>query len=133
MKKEAKHIESLFKLLISQDKYPFPEPDKEINIPKKHGVYVIYNSEDRVVYVGRTQLGKNGLKNRFKNHLYGMSSFTKNYLNDDGNKLRKGYKFKYILLKNGRERALVESLAIGTLCPEYVGIGKRRKVKENKK
>jgi len=129
MKKEAKHIESLFKLLISKEKHLFPKTRKKINVPESHGVYIIYNPNGKVVYVGITKYGQNGLKNRFKNHLYGMSSFTKNYLNNKGSKLRNRYMYQFIEINeaNDRKRLLLEAFATGKLCPAHIGTRKRKK------
>ena len=123
MKKEPKIIEGLLKSLINSEFHWFPKLRKGLNVPKKQGVYIIYDSKGKVVHVGRTQRGKEGLKQRLRNHLRGLSSFTKGHLNGDGDKLRKGYRFKYIVIENPRQRALVEALVTGRLCPEHLGLG----------
>jgi len=129
MSGEAKHIELLFKLLISQPKHLFPKPRKRIEVPEKQGVYIIYNPKGKVVYVGITKYGQNGLKNRFKNHLYGMSSFSKTYLKNKGSKLRNGFKYQFIVINdaNDRKRLLLEGLATGKLCPIHIGMKKIKK------
>lgn len=117
-----KIIEGLLKSLINSELQRFPKLRKGLNIPEKQGVYIIYNSKGKLVHVGRTQRGKKGLQQRLRNHLRGLSSFTRKYLRGKGNKLRIGYKFKYKVIKNPRERALVEALAVGRLCPKHLGL-----------
>jgi hypothetical protein len=58
-----------------------------------------------------------------KDHLHGNSSFTNEYLKGDGSILRRGYMYKYLIILDPRERALVEALAVGTLCPLHLGLG----------
>jgi len=87
-------------------------------------VYVIYNPKGTVLHVGRTPRAKKGLRQRLNNHLLGQSSFAHKYLKGRGNLLRKGYKFKYLVIKNPRERALVEAFSVGKLCPAHLGLGK---------
>lgn len=38
-------------------------------------------------------------------------------------KLRGGYGFRYLTVKNPRQRALLEAYAIGVLCPAHIGLG----------
>lgn len=120
---ESQEIELLFQSLLQQPKRPFPAKRQSIQAPLNHGVYIIYCRED-VLHVGRTIRGKNGLQQRLKNHLRGISSFTRNFLLGEGNKLRDGdHTFKYLEVEDPRKRALLESLAIGKLCPRHIGIG----------
>ena len=126
MTQEPKTIHQLLQKLINSESHSFPPKYKPIEAPTDHGVYIIYNSQDEVVHVGRSVRGKNGLHQRLKNHLQGSSSFTVNYLDEDGSKLRDGYKFKDLVIHKDRKRALVEALATGTLCPLYLGLGKTK-------
>lgn len=89
----------------------------------EQGVYIIYDPKGEVVHVGRSVRGRNGLYQRLRNHLRGNSSFTKQFLNGDGSKLRSGYKYKYKVIPNPRTRALLEALATGRLCPKHLGLG----------
>ena len=125
MNKEYQRIEKLFKELCEQRLYDFPAKGytESIVVPNRQGVYIIFGSNNSVLHVGRTQRGKNGLRQRLNNHLLGQSSFVEQHLNGRRGTLRKGYKFKYLVIKNPRERALVEALAIGRLCPKHVGLG----------
>lgn len=125
MKKETKKVENLFIKLIKSRFHEFPKKGytEIIGVPRGQGVYIIYDNKGAVVHVGRTQRGKNGLRQRLNNHLLGQSSFAENFLDRKGSQLRGRYKFKYLVIKNSRERALVEALAIGKLCPKHLGLG----------
>ena len=123
MKQEPKKIQKLLQKLIRSESHSFPPKYKPLEAPTEHGVYIIYNSQDQVVHVGRSVSGQEGLHQRLTDHLQGASSFTNNYLKGDGSKLRNGYKFKYLVIADPRKRALVEALAIGTLCPLHLGLG----------
>ena len=123
MTKEQQKIKSLYKKLLSAPLHGFPLPGKPLDSTAEHGVYIIYNAGGSVVHVGRTLRARNGLNQRLQNHLQGNSSFSNMYLNGDGSKLRKGYKYKYLIIKNPRHRAMAEALAAGQLCPKHIGLG----------
>ncbi len=125
MNKEPQKIEKLFKLFVRQKPYRFPRRGyvESVGVPNKQGVYIIYDPKNIVVHVGRTQRGKNGLRQRLNNHLLGQSSFVEQYLKGQGSRLRKGYTFKCIVEKNPRIRALLEVFTIGKLCPKHIGLG----------
>jgi hypothetical protein len=135
MKTENRHIEELLNDLIRRPSYEFPKdgPMKDVGVSAKQGVYIIYSPKDSpkdsIVHVGRTQRGRGGLQQRLDNHLYGQSSFADEYLKGQGKKLRRGYKFRYLVVKNARRRALLEALAIGKLCPKHFGLGEKAKLK----
>ncbi|HVO28458.1 MAG TPA: GIY-YIG nuclease family protein [Candidatus Paceibacterota bacterium] len=96
-------------------------------VPNKQGVYVIYDPKKKPVHVGRTVRGKKGLGQRLNNHLLGQSSFVQSYLKGHGKDLRGRFWFQYLEVLDDRERALLESLGIGTLCPEHLGLGRSKK------
>jgi hypothetical protein len=121
MTSERQRIEELFKMLCKQEKLPFPQGGK-LQATTGLGVYVIRKG-DVVLYVGRTLRGKEGISQRLNNHLQGASSFTKQYLNGNGAMLRNGHTYQYLIIENSRKRALLEAYAIGTLCPEHIGLG----------
>ena len=80
--------------------------------------------EEVVLHVGRTQRGKNGLRQRINNHLHGASSFHIEYLKPKRINLRSAqYTYQYLELADARKRALLESYAVGTLCPKHIGTG----------
>ena len=124
MTQEPKTIRPLLQKLINSESHLFPPKYQPIEAPTEHGVYIIYNSQDQVVHVGRSVSGQEGLHQRLTDHLQGASSFANNYLDGDGSKLRNGYKFKYLVIPDPRKRALLEALATGTLCPLHLGLGK---------
>ena len=105
--------------------YNFPRKGytENIGVPPEQGVYVIYDPQKKVVHVGRTQRARRGLRQRLNNHLLGQSSFVEKYLRRKSSRLRAGYKFRYLVLDSPRNRALLEALAIGVLCPKHIGLG----------
>lgn len=123
---KLKDIEALYAKLMANGTQTFPDRHQSFKpeVKKKQGVYVIYNSKDRVVHVGRTYRGREGLFQRLRDHLHGSSSFTNRYLNGDGDKLRKGYTFRYLVVSSARKRALLEAYATAYLCPLHLGLGK---------
>jgi hypothetical protein len=123
-KAEKRLLKSDFKKLTTSPFFKFPQQGKKLLVPKKQGVYIIYNQNKIAVHVGRTLRGKEGLQQRLLNHLRGQSYFTRNYLKGDGSKLRGRYYYRYLIIRDARRRALLEALAIGMLCPKYIGLGK---------
>jgi excinuclease UvrABC nuclease subunit len=124
MKKiSPQRIKSLLSRLRRQRRRRFPKKGSVNDAPNNHGVYIIFDRKRVVVHVGRTLYGKNGLKQRLRNHLYGQLSFVLSFLHGQGALLREGYSFTYLEVANPRERALLEGLATGTLCPMHIGIG----------
>ena len=121
MTSERRLIQGLFKKLWVQPAHSFPQHGP-LNAAKKQGVYIIRKGRV-VLHVGRTLRGKNGLHQRLNNHLYGSSSFTNEYLEGEGARLRKGHTYQYLSLGNPRQRALLEAYGVGTLCPKHVGLG----------
>jgi len=120
---QFKEIHRLLQKLLEAKQESFRQKRQPLNAPTDTGVYIIYDPKDRVAHVGRSVRGKNGLHQRLKNHLQANSSFTNNYLKGHGSKLRNGYKYQYLVIQDPRKRALVEALAIGTLCPLHLGLG----------
>lgn len=123
MTSEKRIVQELFKELCAQPKHLFPQHRESLSAPQKPGVYVIRKG-GIVLHVGRTLRGKEGLRQRLKNHLHGSSSFTDKYLNGRGATLRKGHSYQCLPVGNSRQRALLENYAIGTLCPKHIGLGK---------
>jgi excinuclease UvrABC nuclease subunit len=117
---ERIHIESLLNDLKKQKPFSF----EKISASKKHGVYLINDSDGRVLHVGRTVTAKNGLNQRLSNHRNGKSSFVKNYLKGDVEKLRCNFTFQYIEVEDDRSRALLEYLSIAWFCPIHLGLGR---------
>lgn len=121
--RESHEIEGLFRKLCNQPKRFFPRQRQRLDAPSEHGVYIIRKGE-AILHVGRTLRGKYGLHQRLTNHLHGLSSFTNKYLKGKGSVLRnEKYTYQYLELVDSRKRALLEAYAIGTLCPQHVGLG----------
>ena len=116
-------IRRLLDELLRSEAYAFPPERGRLEAPTDHGVYLIYDPQGRVAHVGRTPRARKGLRQRLKDHLHASSSFTNKYLKGDGSKLRRGFKYKYLVIPDPRTRALVEALAVGTLCPLHLGLG----------
>jgi hypothetical protein len=108
--------------LLRSQAYAFPRERGRLNAPSGPGVYLIYDPRGRLAHVGRSAPGKNGPRQRLRDHLQAQFPFTKEYLKGDGSKLRRRYKYKYLIILDPRERALVEAFAVGTLCPLHLGL-----------
>jgi hypothetical protein len=125
MARERELIERLYERLITRPLVPFPSPRAVLDAPSGQGVYVIYRPDGRVLHVGSTPTGLKGIAQRLKNHMSNASSFSLVHLAGDEWKLRNGYAFRCIVVKNHRTRALLEHLAIGKSCPAHLGTRKR--------
>jgi hypothetical protein len=123
MNQEARNITRLFKELRQEPRTYFPPVGQKLIVPVTNGVYVIYSPRGDVLHVGRTIRGKRGIWQRLNNHLHGSSSFTKKHFGGSGLKLRGTHTFSFLEISDARTRALVEALAIGTLCPIHIGLG----------
>jgi hypothetical protein len=123
MNTESQEVKKLFDELCAQPKRSFPQCRQPLDAPSKPGVYII-RKDETVLHVGRTLRGMGGLHQRLKNHLHGSSSFTNEYLEGNGETLREGgYTYQYLEVEDPRKRALLEAYAVGTLCPEHIGLG----------
>ena len=120
--REAENIRERFKKLCQQAQNNFPQKGQTLDVPPTQGVYVIRKGAT-VLHVGRTVRGKDGLHQRLTNHLRGSSSFTREQFEGKGEVLRdRKYTFQYLEVESARERALLEAFAIGSLCPEHLGL-----------
>ncbi len=117
-------VESLFDRLNLAPLSPFPERGQKLEAPQTHGVYLIRDRKETVVHVGRTVRGRNGLAQRLGNHLRGQSSFSREFLKGEPEKLRRGYTFQFIEVPDDRERALLEHFATAWHCPVHLGLGR---------
>ena len=86
----------LLEKLIEMDWSVFPEDGETLSASSNRGVYLIANLDQKVLHVGSTPRGKNGIHQRLKNHLHGKSSFARQYLIPQGLNLRAGYLYCYI-------------------------------------
>lgn len=126
---ESKRIQELHEKLIQTISYPFTPKGKRVIASDDQGVYIIYTPEDVVLHVGTTKRGEKGLAQRLNNHRNGSSSFYRLYLEPKNIVLSDGFKFKYLVVHDARERVLLEALSIGLLCPKHVGTGVKLKLK----
>ena len=136
MENEDRHIEELLNDLIQRpsDEFPKKGSTKAVGVPPSPGVYVVFSPTGSVVHVGRTQRGRGGLQQRLDNHLYGQSSFAEKYLKPPPHRdLRRGYKFRYLVVQKDKERAFLEALAIGKLCPKHLGLGEKARQRRHTK
>lgn len=88
MSRELESIKRKFRALMRAERIVFPMPRERISAPTTQGVYLIFGPRGRVLHVGRTVKGRNGLRQRLKNHLQGQSSFTLAIFNGQGERLR---------------------------------------------
>jgi excinuclease UvrABC nuclease subunit len=117
-------IDKLFVELKRAPLHKFPSPRGHLEAPSRQGVYVIYSPSGRVLHVGSTPRARKGIAQRLRNHMSTQSSFTIKYLGEDGSRLRRGYKFRCLIVRSERRRALLEAHAIGQLCPAHIGLGR---------
>lgn len=123
MNNESHQVRMLFDELCAQPQRSFPQHRQPLDASSKPGVYIIRKGKT-VLYVGRTLRGRDGIHQRLKNHLHGSSSFASEHLKGKGATLREyGYTYQYLELGVARTRALLEAYAVGTLCPEHIGLG----------
>ena len=123
MNTEVEKIKALFATLCDRDPINFPRRGGALQATTRKGVYIVLGPRGRVLHVGNTPRGKDGINQRLRNHLYGSSSFARQYLEPNGVNLRDRYKYKYIEVENPRYRALLQAYAIGALCPAHIGSG----------
>ncbi len=124
--KRPHKIKKLFDKLIQQPINYFPLPRTKWDMTNQHGVYVIYSPENKVLHVGKSSRGENGLRQRLYNHLHGASSFSQQYLSIRMVNLRERYYFKFILVSDAKDRAYLENLTSGMLCPEHIGTSEKK-------
>jgi hypothetical protein len=117
---EPELIKALFEELNRQPINAFSRGCR--NVPNKDGVYLIYGrSEGEVFYVGRTIQAVIrrapvviGLRQRLRNH-------KAKYGRPIGSRFSIG--FRFLEIPDPRQRALLEALATGILCPVDLGTG----------
>ncbi|HUR25012.1 MAG TPA: hypothetical protein VM327_03235 [Candidatus Thermoplasmatota archaeon] len=123
---EQARLQRLLRKLLNAPSVAFPRKGT-VRLPQlRHGVYVIRSPHGTVRHVGSTYRVSAGTQQRLRNHLNGQSSFalahrTLGGLGGDGRLLRSGFTYQYIAVNHPRTRHLLEHLAIGTLCPKYIG------------
>lgn len=123
MRDEVRIIRGLLRQLQVSPLHRFPPNGGRLEAPIDQGVYLIFGPKGRLLHVGRTPRAKRGLAQRLRDHLNGASSFVIQYLNGRGQSLRRGYTYRYLVVRSRRKRAMLEALAIGALCPAHIGLG----------
>lgn len=123
MSREITRIRKLYSRLLRAKSVAFPLTGARLDVPDKHGVYIIFSPSRTVLHVGRTVRGKRGLRQRLNNHLHGASSFAIRHFGGKGSSLRGRHRFAYLEVTNARTRALLEAFAVGSLCPKHLGVG----------
>ena len=127
--RQRARVQEAVRNLRTSPSHPFPkegEPfpadlTKTLNSP---GVYLIENRRGDVLHIGRT-LRNRPLRERLRDHLNNKSSFSVVSLDRDGRKLsREGCVFRAVGIPDEKQRAYVEALAIGKLCPKHIGTGR---------
>jgi hypothetical protein len=96
-------------------------------------MYVLYGPKGKGRYVGEAH-GINGVRGRLMTHLRESDGVTQIWLRAQksrlpqrglfrkyGSTLRSRGGFRYLVVENARQRALLEAYATGCLCPDYIG------------
>lgn len=121
---EPEQVHALLQALLAAIAVPFPPVKNDpLPVPTVHGVYVIEDADGTPLHVGRTKTGQGGLQQRLYDHMYGTSSFACEYVRPSGKVVCGSYRFKFLAVPDPRLRGLLESYAIGHLCPAYFGVG----------
>jgi hypothetical protein len=123
---ESRIVLELYRRLLKEPIRPILDRNFSCLVTSEPGVYVIRNSEGEPVHVGTRPRGELGLRQRLGDHLSGTSSFARKFLNRLKHKLWNGYSFQCLAVADARQRALLEALAIGRLCPLHLGTGEKR-------
>lgn len=121
MTQEQKRVRTLFAALLKQPARRFPPQGAALEAPATPGVYVIYNPRGQVVHVGGTSRGQQGRAQRLRNHLHGASSFTLRHLKKDGSRLRCGYTFQCVVVRNDAFVLSSKLMRSATSAPPILG------------
>ena len=117
-------IMALLDELNTQALNVFPASRQPLDAPDTQAVYVVRSPDGAVVHVGRTVRGKQGLRQRLKDHLGASSSFSKGFLKGNGAVLRESYTFQFLEVANDRERLLLEYAATVWHGPVHLPVGR---------
>jgi hypothetical protein len=119
---EDQRIQAVFNELHAQQDGLCPEPGKPLKAPREPAVYVIHRRE-AILYVGKILRARGGLHQRPRNHLHDSLSFTAKHLKRSGATLHdNGHTCQFLIVKDFRQRALLEAYAVGSLCPRHTGL-----------
>jgi len=121
---EPEEIMKLHKALLASSFITFSQSGIG-NVSDEQAVYIIYDTNNKVLHEGTTKGGLKGMNRRLYDHLTRTSTFRKNFVLPNRVVLRNSCKFKYIEVSNASTKALLESLTAGLLCPAYIGTGEK--------
>lgn len=110
-------VRRLFARLIGAPMQSFPSQGYDAGAPAERGVYIIYEG-DEILHGGQTPRGKHGIDQRLADHLRGQSSFMRDYMEGDTQRLRR-CNFRCLPILSTRMRWFVEAYATGVLCPAH--------------
>ena len=68
MSRESERIRDLYRQLRRAKLLAFSKSREALDVPDKHGVYIIFSPSRVVLHVGRKIRGKRGLRQRLSNH-----------------------------------------------------------------
>lgn len=132
MNGELQRVKAKFAELMRSPLRSFPTFRNGLRETDKRGVYIIYSPRGKVLHVGGTHRGERGIWQRLSNHLHGQSSFTNKSeflkrhggrtLKDRYSYVREHCAYRCLAIKDERLRVLLETYAIGHLCPDHVGL-----------
>ena len=63
---ECDEVKRLFWKFLVAPRLPFPDTGEQLDAPNEKGVYLIEDSEGRVLHVGRTPQKKNGIRQQLQ-------------------------------------------------------------------
>ena len=115
--REQDKIKALFRELVRQPLRTFPALRGVMDAPADAGVYVIYDPKGRIEHVGESA----SIAGRLRGHIANASSYANTSLGGMGHRLRNAYSFSCLAVDQPRKRMLLQSLAIGLLCPRHIG------------
>jgi excinuclease UvrABC nuclease subunit len=112
---EPEAIRTLFAKLQLAPLQRYPRLGEQLGAPQLPGVYIVYGIRGKVRYVGLAR-GRGGLRSRLATHLRSHWHEAKY-----GRNFKTHGSFRWLVVENERQRALLECYAAGCLCPVYIG------------
>lgn len=112
---EPEKIRALFEKLQSAPVKRYPRPGESLGAPQLPGVYIVYGIGRKVRYVGLAR-GRGGLRSRLATHIRSHWHEAKY-----GRNFKIHGKFRWLVVEDERQCALLECYAAGCLCPAFIG------------
>ena len=119
--KDSSELFKETKQILAKELYSFKDIDSKVEIPKKAGVYIIFEKY-KVAYVGLTHAEKGLYRRIYEEHYRGQSSFGKKLnLNKEKKKkiLDAGFSYIYKEIRNRKKREILEHYMTSVLNPKY--------------